>query len=77
MAVWKLNVKNANIKINSWDHLPPHCHVEVAGRRFQVELETLRIRKPKNAKIPPATMRTLKEYQEEMLRAWAQVMIVN
>lgn len=77
MAIWKLKAGNAEIKINDWDHLPPHCHVRLDKGRFLANIETLEVMKPRNAKIPPAVRRTLKMQQEELLEAWQHVTILR
>ena len=75
MAVYKNRCGGYKIKINNVDHLPPHCHAKIDGRQKQISLVDFEILNPPPSELPPALRKCLQRNQEEMLKAWDQVVI--
>ena len=77
MAVWRTKCANTKVKINDWDHLPPHCHANVKGRNLEISIETLVVLNPAGLTLPPALRQCLKKHQLAMLKAWKIVHIIS
>lgn len=77
MAVWKAKCGGAEIKIHDFDHPPPHCHVNSRDGHMKVNLWTLEVMKPVHGKLTPAIRKCLRQYQEEMLKAWDKVRLAG
>ena len=77
MAVFNQRCGGYKLKINDADHLPPHCHVRVAGRNARVDLVTSEVLTAPTHQLPPDLVRCLRRYQEPMLRAWEEVVILK
>lgn len=77
MAVFKRKCRGFKLKINDADHLPPHCHVHVAGRNVRVDLVTLEVLNPPPHILPPQITGCIRRHQEEMLEAWERVVILE
>ena len=73
MAAFKRKCANTKVKINNWDHLPPHCHVALGGKNVLVGLATLAVLRPGGVTLPAQLRRCLKDWQLEMLVAWESV----
>ena len=77
MAAWRVKCANTKIKINDWDHLPPHCHANVKGRNLEISIETFEVLNPAGYPLPPSLRQCLKKHQAAMLKAWESVHIIS
>jgi hypothetical protein len=77
MAVFARKCSNTKVKVNSYDHLPAHCHVFPEGRNVRVSLHTLEVLHPKGVVLTSQLRACLKEWQMEMLEAWEKVVLSN
>ena len=76
MAVFKTKCANTRIWINTHDHLPPHCHIQLKDGNAKVTFDGNVFDSGPITTLPPKVRKCIEKHRAEMIERWTEVRIL-